>query len=530
MVKKVIAGIVALTTMALCFAGCGNDGGYVAKQGSPVKVNGDAVYPIECEDTLTYWMVLSSTVSSHYSNFGETPLAKEVEKRTGIKVTYEHPEGNGAEQLQLLIASGDLADIVGNDWNNFPGGPQMAIDEKIILDLTDLIDKYAPALKKKLSENEKNDKLVKTDNGKYYAFPFMLEEGILQVFYGPIVRKDWLTKVGMSAPETIDEWEAVLTVFKDKCGATAPYAGNADNILATFSSGFNTFNGWYLDGGKVKYGPYTPEFKDLLAKMHDWYQKGLIDNDFAVLDGNKITSNILRGVSGAQIGYAVGTIGDNLKAGKNIPSFDLLGVNYPATSKGGIPEYSRLASTVNMSCGVGLSTNCKNPELAARFLDYGYTEEGHNLYNFGIEGESYNWIDGYPKYSDFIMNNPDGWTMTDAMGAYMRSGYNGIMVQDTRYIEQYYSLPQQKEAQKTWQNTNMAEHMLPQIYVARDNMDKDSEIMANVKTYSEEMISKFITGALSIDEFDNYLAQLKNLGMEDAIKFRQEAYENYLKR
>ena len=36
---------------------------------------------------------------------------------------------------------------------------------------------------------------------------------------------------------------------------------------------------------------------------------------------------------------------------------------------------------------------CKNVELAARYLVYGFTEEGHNVYNFGVEGESYNWVD-----------------------------------------------------------------------------------------------------------------------------------------
>lgn len=530
MKKRFTAAVATLAVAAMCLSGCGGNGGVATTTGSPVKLNGDDIYPVECSDELTYWMSLNPTVSQHYTNFGETPLAKELEKRTGIKVKYIHPVGNGVEQLQILMASDSLNDIVENAWNDYPGGPQAAIDEDMILDLTELIDKYAPALKKCLSENPENDKLVKNDDGRYYAFPFMLEEGILQFVYGPIVRRDWLEKINMDAPETIDEWEAVLTAFKDECGATVPYVGNMSNLLTVFSSGFNVWNDWYLDNGEVKYGPYTPELKDLLAKLHDWYDKGLIDNDFAVRDGNDAKAYMLNGTSGAIVGYAGGTIGDCLTANNGEGEYDLIGIKYPAASKGAVPEFSNCNSTVNMRLSVALSKNCINPELAVRFLDYGYTEEGHNLYNFGIEGESYNWVDGYPKYTDLITNNPDGLDMSSAMGAYMRSGYNGIFMQDTRYIEQYYSLPQQKEAQKTWQITNMQDHLLPQLYIDTEYSDQDADIMTNVTTYTNEMIAKFITGDLPIEEFDNYLKQLKDFGIEDAIKFRQEAYDRYVSR
>lgn len=531
MFKKNMTALVALSMLLLFLTACGTGGRKKeADKGSPVKVNGDAIYPVECDDTLTFWTYLSPTVSSHYNSFGDTPLAKETEKRTGIKVKYEHPTGNGEEQLQLLIASNDLPDMVGHSWNNYPGGPQMAIDEELILNLDDLLKSYAPALNKVLAENKSWDKHVKTDKGNYYSFPFLLQEGILQVFYGPIIRQDWLEKTGMQSPETIDEWEQVLTAFKNECGARAPFTGNTAGLLTSFASGFNVFPDWYLNGDTVVYGPYDPNYKNLLIKMNDWYKKGLIDSDFSVITGQQINSNLLNGKSGVLIGYAGGTIGDNMQAGKDIPGFNLEGVKYPAPTKGGVAEYSRVASSVNMSAGVALSNNCKNPELAVRFLDYGFTEEGHNLYNFGIEGVSYNWENGYPKYTDLILNNPDGWSITDAMGAYMKSAYNGVMIQDQRYIEQYYQLPQQKNAQKIWGETNMEKHLLPQLYVDVSVMDKDSEIMANVKTYVDEMTLRFINGAESFDKYDKYLEELKKFGIEDAIKFRQDAYKVFLKR
>lgn len=97
-------------------------------------------------------------------------------------------------------------------------------------------------------------------------------------------------------------------------------------------------------------------------------------------------------------------------------------------------------------------------------------------------------------------------------------------------MEQYYPTAQQQDAQAKWVDTNMANHLLPQLYVSEDNSDRDGEVMTNVKTYVDEMTIKFITGEVSIDEFDSYMEQLKTFGIEDAISFRQEAYNKYIAR
>ena len=170
-----------------------------------------------------------------------------------------------------------------------------------------------------------------------------------------------------------------------------------------------------------------------------------------------------------------------------------------------------------------------------RFSEYfGFTEEGHNLFNFGIEGESYTWEDKdgepYPTYTDLIMKNPDGLSIGNAMGLYTRSCYNGIMVQDQRYMEQYYPTEQQKNAQLEWMKTNMDEHLLPPISILSEESDADANIMANVKTYVDETVLKFITGQEPIENFDKFVEQVKKFGFEQSKGFRQAAYERYLKR
>ena len=536
--QKTLALAAALMLAASPLAACKKSGGNEAdlERGSKVTLNGDAIYPMQCDDTLTYWMGQGAW-NVRYENFADTPLGKKLAENTGAKIQYIHPsEGQGEEQFQLLLASDELPDIITYAWNDYPGGPDIAISEGYIMQLNEVFDKWAPALKKRLSENDAKenwDKQMKTDTGAYYAFPNLVQSGILQVAQGPILRADWLKKYNLETPTTIDEWEKVLQTFKDN-GVESPFSGTVGELGLTFMPAFGVWKDYYKDGDKIVFGYMEEGYKNYLAKMNDWFKKGLIDKDLAVNTPNDIDSKVLNGKTGAMCDWAGSGIGQWLKAANGANGFDLMGVQYPAMNKGENAEYSSVANNITMRCGAALNTKCKNPELAARFLDYGFTEEGHNLFNFGIEGESYNWVDKdgvkYPQYTDLILNNPEGLTVTNAMSMYIRANYNGIMIQDTRYIEQYYQTPQQSGAQKEWGKTNMRDHLLPQLYVLGEEADRDSQIKTDVTTYVNEQTIRFITGERPIEEFDAYVEQLKAFGIDDALKFRTEAYKRFEKR
>lgn len=117
-----------------------------------------------------------------------------------------------------MLASGELPDMLEYNFFNFPGGPEKAIKDGYILELNDLIDKYAPNYKKYLQEHPEVEKMVKTDKGSYYSFPFIRGDESLLTFQGPVIRKDWLDELGLPVPETIDEWTTALKAFKEKKG------------------------------------------------------------------------------------------------------------------------------------------------------------------------------------------------------------------------------------------------------------------------------------------------------------------------
>jgi len=101
-------------------------------------------------------------------------MVQEWEKKTNVKFKFEHPTGTGADaqqQFGVMVASGDLPDLIVWNMTNFQGGPAKLYQDGTIIKLNELIDQYAPNLKKILDENPLVAKQIKADNGDLYVFP-----------------------------------------------------------------------------------------------------------------------------------------------------------------------------------------------------------------------------------------------------------------------------------------------------------------------------------------------------------------------
>lgn len=373
----------------------------------------------------------------------------------------------------------------------------------------------------------------------YTHFPFIRGDDRMMVFYGPLIRKDWLDNLGLEEPTTIDEWEQVLTAFRDK---DPNQNGEQDEIpfipdlkqirntnLNALIGAWGIAAGFYQVDGKVMYGEIQQEYKQFLETMQRWYEKGLIDPDFAATDTKLLDAKVTGDKIGSLYGYTGGVLGKYMGLMKDKdPEFQLIGLQHPTLEKGQTPILGQQDAAYN-GFGAAITTTAANPEEIVKWLDYAYSEEGHMLFNFGIEGESYEMVDGYPKYTKKIMENPDGLPVAQALGQYVRSSYNGPFIQDYRYMEQYLSMDVQKEAIQKW---SKAENkiLLPPLTMTADENKKYSSIMNDVNTYAEEMVTKFIMGTEDLDQYDKFVETLKSFGIEEAISIQQAALDRYQNR
>lgn len=189
--KKKVALLLAGVMAATCFTGCG----------SKKSTAGDTEH-------MRYWMPLDAGSAQTVSEYGETPFAKEWQKRTGVDLEFVHPpQGQAGEKFSIMIVSGDLPDIVEYSWNTYPGGVDKAVSDGCVLKLNDMIEKNSPAFYRYLQENPELDKAAKTDAGFYTGYPGIMGDPSLAVSAGLYLRKDWLNDLSLAVPETIDEWE-----------------------------------------------------------------------------------------------------------------------------------------------------------------------------------------------------------------------------------------------------------------------------------------------------------------------------------
>jgi putative aldouronate transport system substrate-binding protein len=349
-------------------------------------------------------------------------IFKDLEKKTGVRFDFKHPPvGQEKEQFNLMMASNDLTDLIFWTWWDVPGGPGNFIRGGQIVALNDLINKYGPNFKKEMEKHPDYRKQVTLDDGTYYMIPKFKHELYTRISHGYQVREDWLERLGIKPPKTLDEWYQMLTAFKTKDANgdgdpndEIPFGGydTGHYSLRRFAYTFGVWVDFYLDNGKVRYGPIQPAYKDYLSTMRKWYAEGLIDPDYVSIDRKGFEAKVVGDKMGSYAGLMNGHMGKFLGLKKDDPNFKLMGLQPPIGPAG--KPYGPM-NTAATGDGVAVSSTCKDKPAAVRWGDYLFTEDGIRMINFGREGLTYTMKDGKPTFTELITNNPDGLPMIKAL-------------------------------------------------------------------------------------------------------------------
>jgi putative aldouronate transport system substrate-binding protein len=531
--KKALLVAVLLSVLVAASPLFAAGGQSVGGGSAPTLGTGRISYPIKTDVTLTYWVELTANLRANFTNMGETPFARGLAERTGVKLTYLHPvTGAASEQFNLIIASQDFPDLMDRNWLTITGGPEKYIEDKVIVPLNDTFDKYAPNLTAFLKANPRYDKMVKTDEKNYYVFPFLRGDDRLCLFNGIYLRKDWLDELGLQVPETFDEWTAVLSAFRDRKGARAPLSlPNSPSINYNFVYGLGIYPEFYLgNDGRVHYGSIEAPFRQYLTWMARWYREGLLDADYATVNLANVNAKMTNGTAGASAGNIGQDMGGWTNSGRATdPKYILAPAKPPVLRKGDKPVIVNIDNPYTGNGGVAMTASCKNQEIAARMLDWGYSGEGFLYYNFGVEGVSYTMRNGVPTYTDIINKNPQGWSVGQGIAAYARAAYNGPFIQSYDYQEQYFALPEQNAAPGYWTIAEPYKHKLPPILPNQTESREMSTVMGEINTYKNEMIVKFILGTEAITDasWNTYVSTINRMGMDRAIAIQNAALTRY---
>ena len=561
---KLIAIVLLLVFAAGLIAGCRRDAGVTpapatpappatpaapAQPAQPADPTPDEVspfyftspggisYPLETDEMLTWWMPLNGIlVAPNFSNFNDTYFAQFLYEETGVFVDFISPPiGGESEAFSLMVASMDLPDIIETMWTNFPGGPAAAVENGVIIGLNDIIPIYAPDLGMRLDENPHFARMVRTDDGIYYTFPAMALDDTVNTTAGLVVRWDWLDYLGMDKPETMDDWYHMLVAFRDDMGAEYPlsFAGWGNfraHMRHSLVSAFGVNMEWFILDDQVVYGPYMPGFKDFLIEMARWGAEGLIDPNFATNDQATIDSLILNHQTGATALWLGSGLGRFLPAlREQNPIYTLGPVRYPVLNRGDTPMFSSLLNPFN-GTGASITTAASNPQLAAKLLNFGYTEVGRITWNFGRENISYYIGDsGLVYLTDTILNHPQGWGIGQAWAAFSRGVYPGPLYRIGRFLQIYYQFEEQVIGLEFFTDSNMRDHLIPPISpLPGEEASRFARIMSDVISHVDEFTLTAILGITDVEaNWDSFIEEMRNMGIEEAIEIQNAALARY---
>ncbi|MFP9130423.1 extracellular solute-binding protein [Niallia sp. BSM11] len=485
------------------------------------------------DGTLTIWstwMTPSPTVKS----YEESPFHQNLEKESGVKLKWQFPtEGSDWSQaFNLMLSEKQLPDLIYYGWM---GVADKYINEGAIRDLTKDIEEKAPNYWKFLKEHPEFDRAMKTDDGKYYMFGFFREQPYQASYMGPMIRQDWLEEQNLSLPENIADWTKTIEIFHEKYGAQLTFQTGwrmSPGFAGAFDAHGSFDTRYFIDkNGQVQLAQAQPEWRNYMAWFNDLYKKNLIDPDFATIDDQGVKTKASQDKTGATIMNAGTLLAMNTDATTNETGAEWVGAPYPNQADG-TKSASIFTEDLYNAQGIAISTSLPEEELDAafKFLDWAYTEEGMQYWNFGKEGESWEMVDGQPTFTDLITENKLG--KDEAIALYTGNWLSGQGVQLSRFIEQRLDEPS-FNASNSWSDGQ--EEAIDSIFPAAVSMTSEerkeaSNLENTINTYVKEHALKFVTGEESLDKFDDFVKELNNQGLERLLEIRQAAYERYLKR
>ncbi len=549
---RVIAFLLAVLLLTL--TGCGQNGGaenvggrgrgLASSKGqiassspeeAPEKVQ-ELVYPFESEEpvTLTYWMPANAVILKYVRSMNENKALIEAQKRTGISIQFTHPAaGQEKEQFNVMVASGEYPDIIagpGNGTFYYPGGLFKAVDDGVMLDLTDQLPTWAPDYWKVLQEYELLRREISDKNGRIAGF-YKVKPEMDPPHRRIQIRVDTLEKCGIqNVPEYLEDYDQLFAKILEQ-GIT-PWSPDKSGLepmfMGMYGLGMYDVNESFMkdENGKVSYMFTRPEYRDYLEKMAEWYEKGFISKDF-VSQNDQDRKSLF---DSQKLGIVLASSDDTLTRA-NLQGFEVTNFPYPRLSEGEMNHAAQADTMIQSKNEVGISAKCSNPEAAMAFLNYFYTEEGAMLANWGVEGESYTIVDGKPQYIDGVYNNPD-MDASAASNLFRLHGFPKLSERDIDCYPPIVSSAKGLEARTRWADDPNVDYLytMPVLQLEPDELEERTNIMKDIDTYTAEMRLKFITGVEPLDNFDAYVKTVEGMNIEKAVEITQGAYDRFIEK
>ena len=444
----------------------------------------------------------------------------------GIEVTYDWivPDANYNDKMNVTLASGDLPDVLKVSAVQF----EQLHEAGMLEDLTEVYDKYASDLVKEFMSAEDGAGLKPvTKDGKIYAmvsFPGSLDSSDMIW-----IRQDWLKKVGLEAPKSMQDVIQIAEAFTfedpDGNGKDDTYgiALNKDLPINAFLLGYHGYlETWIKDAsGQVVNGTIQPEVKEGLRELQNLYKKGVLDPEFGVKDFAKMMEDVNAGKSGMFFlpQWAPFQVSSMIKKDQNVDWLP-----YPVQSIDDQP--AKTQNHLSLGGIFAVRKGYEHPEALIKLLNF----QAEKMFGESAEKERaayLNGLTGLGFHNATVSNLPANKNVkaqdeveqalktgdTSGLGLEAKLFYDDIMDYrdgnlDKWHMERIFG-PESSQGVIKYYRDNDLIVMNEFIYAPTRTMNTKQATLDKLRA---ETFLKIIYGNLSIDEFDNFVANWKKLG------------------
>jgi len=460
----------------------------------------------------------------NYPNDINTPVMQELMKKTNVKIEFESTSTDYDQKLNLVLAGGDLPDIVFVTADT----AKLYGQKGLFMALNDFWDKSKNL--KPLIPPELLIYQMGTDKN-IYSIPLYSDEGLYKITL--LGRKDWLNKMGLEMPETTDEfYNLLLTVKKD-----ASKMLGKDNIIplinrdglprlrTALAYSFDTREEWMIKDDKYIYTPITDEYKEMLMYTAKLYKDGLLDKEYATLSSIQWEEKVLSGSAFFTFDYAARS--DTFTSGliKQDPNASFAIINALKGPRGGAGFL--ISENTQTDYSLAISAKSKYAQECFDMIDYIYGPEGALLFNYGIEGQTYDLKDNKPvirkEVIDDINSAP---SLMDGAAKYgiASESLPYHMISDSRFQLGFYGA-QMKEGLPRVMKYSVT--VLPSLTYTKEQSEQFKNLVSIIDPIREEYENKFVMGLIDFDQWDQYIGEMKAAGVEDYVKIQNEAYTSF---
>lgn len=490
-------------------------------------------YPVTTQPvTFTAWAIQPN--SSMVDNFNENPAYQELERITGVHIEWENVSSEGsAEKRALRLAQGNLPDLFfrcamsDNEVTSLASAGQL-------VDLGNLLNENAPNFMALVEKDPSILASIMDADGHVYTLPQITTPSITSHL---ILNVKWLENLGLKMPTTRDEYYEVLKAFKeqdangngnpdDEIPLSAVGLGGFTDLMHSFGVYIDNYYGMFVYPGNtnVECSYIADGMKEALTWLKKLYDEGLIDPESFSQSGDtytvKGTSNTLGSL---RVAGAFVNVGNDLH-------FDYRGLAPFPDQNGNCLINKRHAAGGNQFC---ITSNCSDPAMALRWVDYLYSEAGTTLVWLGVEGVSWEWKDAEKTTWRWI--KPDDMTMQQFRHSYAIQGGTGYPAAHPIWFESSMWDRQEDPIEASLDtdlfrkpNTDCGVVLWPPIKWTLEQSEELGFILPDCSTYFTSSAVDFITGVRDIDaEWDSYVNTMKDMGIEKAIAICQDAYDTY---